>query len=132
MSYGMSRASSKVEMYDSVLEPIDEYPTLQDPSRGAGGHPTLPNMDLHALGGQAVAFHAISRYICDGEALEPGTAFISEHYDREEAAKLSIVAGSVSEGITIQMATIIHSPLTGDRLRRAVSRRHPKWRNDCT
>ena len=47
--------------------------------------------------GRAVASQAIARCTCDGEALEPVIACISEHYDREDVAELSIATHMTRE-----------------------------------
>jgi probable F420-dependent oxidoreductase len=47
--------------------------------------------------------------VIEGEALGLGTVFISERYNKKEAATLSGAAGAVSERITIQTAATNHN-----------------------
>jgi probable F420-dependent oxidoreductase len=69
----------------------------------------LEQLAFYTLAGQPTSSRELVQEVIDGEALGFGTAFISERYDRKEAATLSGAAGAVSERITIQTAATNHN-----------------------
>jgi probable F420-dependent oxidoreductase len=69
----------------------------------------LEELGFYALAGQPASSRSMVQEIRDGEELGLGTAFISERYDRKEAATLCGAAGAVSERLTIQTAATNHN-----------------------
>src|SRR3954463_9310096 len=69
----------------------------------------LEELGFYTLAGQAASSRDLVREVVDGEALGLGTVFISERYDRKEAATLSGAAGAVTEKITIETAATNHN-----------------------
>jgi probable F420-dependent oxidoreductase len=72
---------------------------------------TLVNDELgfYVLAGQPKSSRDLVDEVRAGEALGFGTAFISERYNKKEAATLSGAAGAVSERIVIQTAATNHN-----------------------
>ena len=62
--------------------------------------PMLANLGFYTLAGQPASSRDLVDEVVEGEALGLGTAFISERYNKKEAATLSGAAGAVSERIT--------------------------------
>jgi probable F420-dependent oxidoreductase len=71
--------------------------------------PIIDELGFYALAGQPASSRAVLGEISAGETMGLGTAFISERYDRKEAATLCGAAGAVSERITIQTAATNHN-----------------------
>ena len=69
----------------------------------------LEELGFYALAGQPSSSRDIVEEIIVGERLGLGTAFISERYDRKEAATLCGAAGAASERIRIQTAATNHN-----------------------
>jgi probable F420-dependent oxidoreductase len=69
----------------------------------------LDELGFYTLAGQPDSSRDLVREVIDGEALGLGTAFISERYNKKEAATLSGAAGAVSERIRIQTAATNHN-----------------------
>ncbi len=69
----------------------------------------LENLGFYTLAGQPDSSRDLVAEVVDGEALGLGTAFISERYNKKEAATLSGAAGAVSERITIATAATNHN-----------------------
>ena len=66
-------------------------------------------LGFYALAGQPGSSREIVTEVVEAEALGLGTAFISERYNKKEAATLSGAAGAVSEHITIATAATNHN-----------------------
>ena len=71
--------------------------------------PVLDKLGFYTLAGQPLSSRDLVQEVIDGEAMGFGTVFISERYDRKEAATLSGAAGAVSERIQIQTAATNHN-----------------------
>jgi probable F420-dependent oxidoreductase len=71
--------------------------------------PVLDELGFYTLAGQPASSRDLVQEVVEGEALGFGTVFISERYDRKEAAALSGAAGAVSERIRIQTAATNHN-----------------------
>ena len=69
----------------------------------------LSELGFYTLAGQPSSSRDLVDEVRAGEALGLGTAFISERYNKKEAATLSGAAGAVSERITIQTAATNHN-----------------------
>jgi probable F420-dependent oxidoreductase len=69
----------------------------------------LDNLGFYTLAGQPDSSRDLVAEVVEGEALGLGTAFISERYNKKEAATLSGAAGAVSERITIATAATNHN-----------------------
>lgn len=69
----------------------------------------LEELGFYALAGQPASSRDLVQEVIDGEAMGFGTVFISERYDRKEAATLSGAAAAVSERIRIQTAATNHN-----------------------
>lgn len=69
----------------------------------------LEELGFYTLAGQAASSRDLVGEVIEGEALGLGHAFISERYDKKEAATLSGAAGAVSERITISTAATNHN-----------------------
>src|ERR1700709_904571 len=65
---------------------------------------TLDELAFYTLAGSPESSRDLVREVTHGERLGLGTAFISERYNRKEAATLSGAAGAVSESIRIATA----------------------------
>ena len=59
----------------------------------------LDELGFYALAGQPTSSRDLVAEVVDGEAMGLGTVFISERYNKKEAATLSGAAGAVSERI---------------------------------
>jgi probable F420-dependent oxidoreductase len=70
---------------------------------------SLENLAFYTLAGQPRSSRDLIDEVVEGEALGLGTAFISERYNKKEAATLSGAAGAVSERITIATAATNHN-----------------------
>src|SRR5688572_33277666 len=68
----------------------------------------LEELGFYTLAGQPGSSRDLVTEVVDGEALGLGTAFISERYNKKEAATLSGAAGAVTERITIEPAATNH------------------------
>jgi probable F420-dependent oxidoreductase len=66
-------------------------------------------LGFYVLAGQAASTRDALSEVVDGERLGFGTAFISERYNKKEAATLSGAAGAVSERLVIQTAATNHN-----------------------
>lgn len=75
----------------------------------AASDPVLDELAFYTLAGQAGSSRDLVDEVIQGEALGLGTAFISERYNKKEAATLSGAAGAVSERITISTAATNHN-----------------------
>ena len=71
--------------------------------------PVLDELGFYTLAGQPSSSRDLVQEVIDGEAMGFGTVFISERYDRKEAATLSGAAGAVSRRIQIQTAATNHN-----------------------
>jgi probable F420-dependent oxidoreductase len=71
--------------------------------------PVLAELGFYTLAGQPDSSRDLVNEVIEGEALGLGTAFISERYNKKEAATLSGAAGAVSERIRIQTAATNHN-----------------------
>jgi probable F420-dependent oxidoreductase len=69
----------------------------------------LNELGFYALAGQPGSSRDLVREVIEGEALGLGTVFISERYNKKEAATLAGAAGAVSDRITIQTAATNHN-----------------------
>ena len=69
----------------------------------------LAELGFYALAGQPDSSRDLVAEVVDGETLGLGTVFISERYNKKEAATLSGAAGAISERITIQTAATNHN-----------------------
>ena len=69
----------------------------------------LEELGFYTLAGQPGSSRDLVTEVVDGEALGLGTAFISERYNKKEAATLSGAAGAVTERITIETAATNHN-----------------------
>lgn len=68
--------------------------------------PTVhPELGFYALAGHAESSRDLIEEVRTGEAMGFGTVFISERYDKKEAATLCGAAGAVTESITVATAT---------------------------
>ena len=63
--------------------------------------PEFPELGFYALAGQPASSRDVLEEVREGEALGLGTVFISERYNKKEAAALCGAAAAVSESITI-------------------------------
>jgi len=70
---------------------------------------TLDELAFYTLAGSPESSRDLVLEVVDGERLGLGTAFISERYNRKEAATLSGAAGAVSERIRIATAATNHN-----------------------
>ena len=68
-----------------------------------------PELGFYALAGQPGSSRDLVDEVRAGEAMGFGTAFISERYNKKEAATLSGAAGAVTESITIATAATNHN-----------------------
>ncbi|NNE74356.1 MAG: TIGR03857 family LLM class F420-dependent oxidoreductase [Acidimicrobiales bacterium] len=68
-----------------------------------------PELGFYALSGQAASSRDLLDEVRQGEAMGFGTAFISERYNKKEAATLCGAAGAVTEHITIATAATNHN-----------------------
>jgi probable F420-dependent oxidoreductase len=71
--------------------------------------PRFPELGFYTLAGQAASSRDLVDEVQAGEALDLGWAFISERFDKKEAATLSGAAGAVSERIGIATAATNHN-----------------------
>src|SRR5262245_62714321 len=71
--------------------------------------PVLEALAFYTLAGQPASSRDLVAEVVEGEALGLGTAFISERYNKKEAATLSGAAGAVSKRITISTAATNHN-----------------------
>jgi len=69
----------------------------------------LDELGFYTLAGQPRSSRDLVDEVRTAEALGLGTAFISERYNKKEAAALSGAAGAVSEGIRIETAATNHN-----------------------
>ena len=66
-------------------------------------------LGFYTLAGQPDSSRDLVAEVIEGEAMGLGTAFISERYNKKEAASLSGAAGAVTERITIETAATNHN-----------------------
>ncbi|MFT5202350.1 MAG: putative F420-dependent oxidoreductase [Candidatus Aldehydirespiratoraceae bacterium] len=71
--------------------------------------PRFPELGFYTLAGQAASSRDLVDEVRAGETLDLGWAFISERFDKKEAATLSGAAGAVSERIGIATAATNHN-----------------------
>jgi probable F420-dependent oxidoreductase len=71
--------------------------------------PLLEELGFYTLAGQPESSRDLVQEVVEGEAMGLGTAFISERYDKKEAATLSGAAGAVSTRIRIETAATNHN-----------------------
>ena len=83
-------------MSDPITSPLEAAPVLDE-------------LGFYTLAGQPDSSRDLVQEVIDGEALGLGTAFISERYNKKEAATLSGAAGAVSQRIRIQTAATNHN-----------------------
>ncbi len=69
----------------------------------------LENLGFYTLAGQPASSRDLVAEVLEGEALGLGVAFISERYNKKEAATLSGAAGAVSERIIVATAATNHN-----------------------
>lgn len=69
----------------------------------------LDELGFYALAGQPDSSRDLVSEVVEGEALGLGTVFISERYNKKEAATLVGAAGAVSDRISIQTAATNHN-----------------------
>src|SRR6478752_5470945 len=69
----------------------------------------LDEIGFYVLAGQPKSSRDLVDEVRDAEALGIGTAFVSERYNKKEAATLSGAAGAVSERIRIETAATNHN-----------------------
>jgi len=69
----------------------------------------FPELGFYALAGHAPSSRHLLDEIRDGEEMGFGTAFISERYNKKEAATLCGAAGAVTDRITIATAATNHN-----------------------
>jgi probable F420-dependent oxidoreductase len=69
----------------------------------------LDELGFYTLAGQPASSRDLVAEVREGEALGLGTAFISERFNKKEAAALSGAAGAVSEHIRIETAATNHN-----------------------
>jgi probable F420-dependent oxidoreductase len=70
---------------------------------------TFDELGFYTLAGQAASARDLLDEVRQGERMGLGTVFVSERYDKKEAATLCGAAGAVSERIRIQTATTNHN-----------------------
>ena len=73
------------------------------------GTTVLDDLGFYALAGHAESARDVIAEVQQGEAMGLGTAFISERYDKKEAATLSGAAGAVTERIRVETAATNHN-----------------------
>ena len=73
------------------------------------GPPVLRELGFYTLAGQPDSSRDLVKEVVDAEKLGLGTAFISERYNKKEAATLSGAAGAVSNRITISTGATNHN-----------------------
>jgi probable F420-dependent oxidoreductase len=71
--------------------------------------PELPELGFYTLAGHAESSRELIDEVRSGESLGCGSVFISERFDKKEAAVLSGAAGAVSERMTIVTAATNHN-----------------------
>lgn len=71
--------------------------------------PTFDELGFYTLAGQASSSRDLLDEVRQGEQMGLGTVFVSERYDKKEAATLCGAAGAVSERMRIQTATTNHN-----------------------
>jgi probable F420-dependent oxidoreductase len=71
--------------------------------------PVLRELAFYTLAGQPQSSRDLVNEVVEAEKLGLGTAFISERYNKKEAATLSGAAGAVSSTITIATAATNHN-----------------------
>ncbi len=71
--------------------------------------PVLEELGFYTLAGHPKSSRDLVAEVMDGEALGLGTAFISERFDKKEAATLCGAAGAVSDRIRIETGTTNHN-----------------------
>jgi alkanesulfonate monooxygenase SsuD/methylene tetrahydromethanopterin reductase-like flavin-dependent oxidoreductase (luciferase family) len=71
--------------------------------------PVLEELGFYTLAGQPKASREVIDEVVEAERLGLGHAFISERYNKKEAATLSGAAAAVSERITISTAATNHN-----------------------
>lgn len=71
--------------------------------------PLLDELGFYALAGQPRSSRDLVAEVVEGEALGLGNVFISERYNKKEAATLCGAAGAVSDRIRIQTAATNHN-----------------------
>ena len=81
---------------------------MSAPPHPASPQQEFPELGFYALAGQADSSRDLIDEVRQGEAMGFGTAFISERYNKKEAATLSGAAGAVTENIT----TVSYTHLT--------------------
>jgi probable F420-dependent oxidoreductase len=75
----------------------------------AAPHLAFPELGFYTLAGQASSSRDLVDEVAAAEKLGLGWAFISERYDKKEAATLSGAAGAVSDQIGIATASTNHN-----------------------
>lgn len=71
--------------------------------------PVLDELGFYALAGQPDSSRDLVGEVVEGEAMGLGTVFVSERYNKKEAATLVGAAGAVSDRISIQTAATNHN-----------------------
>jgi len=75
----------------------------------ASATPRFPELGFYALAGHADSSRDLLAQVQQGEQMGFGTAFVSERFNKKEAATLCGAAGAVSESITIATAATNHN-----------------------
>jgi probable F420-dependent oxidoreductase len=75
----------------------------------SGGKATFDELGFYVLAGQARTTRDALAELADGERLGFGTAFVSERFNKKEAAVLSGAAGAVTERVRIETAATNHN-----------------------
>lgn len=77
--------------------------------------PEFPELGFYGLAGQPASSRDLLDEVREGEALGLGSVFISERYNKKEAATLCGAAAAVSESITISCGVTRPGPRSGVR-----------------
>ncbi len=84
-------------------------PMPDDPPPGEDSLAVLDELGFYLLAGQPDSSRDLVDEVVEGERLGLGTAFVSERYNKKEAATLSGAAGAVSHRIRIETAATNHN-----------------------
>lgn len=88
---------------------MDDVEAIEQSGLVTGPDAVLDELAFYTLAGQPRSSRDLVQEVVDGEALGLGTAYLSERYDKKEAATLAGAAGAVSERITIATAATNHN-----------------------
>lgn len=84
-------------------------PATSSAATPSGSATRFPELGFYALAGAAHSSRDLLDEVRSGEAMGLGTAWISERYDRKEAATLCGAAGAVTEHLRIATAATNHN-----------------------